>query len=117
MLSLDELKSNKATVIMFICNHCPFVIHVNPEIVNIANDYEKQGVAFIAISSNDASAYPDDSPEQMIHEAERRGYTFAYLYDEDQAVAKAYRAACTPDFFVFDQDRADGSRCTGTATR
>ena len=103
-LSLSELKSDKATVIMFICNHCPFVKHVDDGIVSLANDYQAKGVSFIAISSNDVENYPQDSPELMKEEAEKVGYTFPYLYDETQAVAKAYDAACTPDFYVFDKD-------------
>lgn len=103
-LSLSELKSNQATVIMFICNHCPFVKHVDAGIVSLAEDYQAKGVSFIAISSNDVENYPQDSPELMKEEAEKVGYTFPYLYDETQAVAKAYDAACTPDFYVFDKD-------------
>tara|TARA_B100001778_G_C18321534_1_gene508903 strand:+ start:85 stop:618 length:534 start_codon:yes stop_codon:yes gene_type:complete len=104
ILSLDYLKSDKATVIMFICNHCPFVKHVDKGIVSLAKDYQAKGVSFVAISSNDVENYPQDSPELMKEEAEKVGYTFPYLYDETQAVAKAYDAACTPDFYVFDAD-------------
>ncbi len=103
-LSLEDIQSDKATVIMFICNHCPYVIHVNDEIVRIANHYIPQGVSFIAISSNDVENYPVDSPEMMTGFANQSGYTFPYLYDEDQSVAKAYEAACTPDFYVFNGD-------------
>jgi peroxiredoxin len=103
-VSLDELKSDKATVIMFICNHCPFVKHVDEAIVSLAKDYQAKGVSVIAISSNDVENYPQDSPELMKEEAEKVGYTFPYLYDETQEVAKAYDAACTPDFYVFDKD-------------
>ncbi|OEK05748.1 thioredoxin family protein [Roseivirga misakiensis] len=103
-LSLDQLKSDKATVIMFICNHCPFVKHVDEGIVALARDYEKQGVTFIAISSNDVVNYPQDAPDLMKIEAKRVGYGFPYLYDESQAVAKAYDAACTPDFYIFEGD-------------
>jgi peroxiredoxin len=102
MKSLDELKSSKATVIMFICNHCPFVKHINSELVRVAGDYMPQGVSFIAISSNDADKYPEDGPDKMKVYAERLGYPFPYLYDETQEVARAYDAACTPDFFIFD---------------
>lgn len=102
--NLNELKSDKATVIMFICNHCPFVKHVDEGIVSLAKDYQSKGVSFIAISSNDVENYPQDSPELMKVEAEKVGYPFPYLYDETQAVAKAYDAACTPDFYVFDAD-------------
>lgn len=101
-VSLDQLKSNRATVIMFICNHCPFVIHVNPEIVRIANEYKSKGVSFIAISSNDVDKHPDDGPDQMRLVAKVLQFPFPYLYDKRQEVAKAYDAACTPDFYVFD---------------
>jgi peroxiredoxin len=100
--SLDDLKSDKATVVMFICNHCPFVKHVNHQLVALANDYISKGVSFVAISSNDAVNYPDDSPEKMKEVAARLKYPFPYLYDETQEVAKAYDAACTPDFYIFD---------------
>lgn len=100
--SLDELKSDKATLIMFICNHCPFVKHVNAELVRLANDYLPSGVKFIAISSNDAAAYPDDAPDKMKETALALRYPFPYLYDESQQVARAYDAACTPDFYLFD---------------
>lgn len=115
--SLDDLKSDKATVIMFICNHCPFVIHVNPEIVKIANEYKSRGVSFIAISSNDVANYPEDAPDKMSIVAKVLRFPFPYLYDKYQEVAKAYDAACTPDFYVFDRDtkltyrgRLDASR-------
>lgn len=103
-MTLDELKSDKATVIMFICNHCPYVKHIQSELVNLAEDYIPEGVKFIAISSNDVENYPEDSPELMKAEARRWGYPFPYLYDETQAVARAYDAACTPDFYIFDGD-------------
>ncbi len=96
--SLSELKSEKATLVMFICNHCPFVKHVKDQLIALAKDYEDQGVSCVAISSNDVANYPDDSPEKMKEE----GYPFPYLYDESQEVAKAYQAACTPDFYLFD---------------
>lgn len=102
-LSLNSLKGNKATVIMFICNHCPFVIHVNPELVKLANDYHSKGVNFIAISSNDVINYPQDGPDKMQQHANENNYPFPYLYDETQEVAKAYNAACTPDFYVYDK--------------
>lgn len=100
--SLRELKSTKATVIMFICNHCPFVKHVNDQLVALANDYKSQGVSFVAISSNDVENYPEDHPDKMKEYALALRYPFPYLYDESQDVAKAYKAACTPDFFIFD---------------
>jgi len=102
--SLKELKSTQATVIMFICNHCPFVKHVNDQLVALANDYHSQGVSFIAISSNDVENYPEDHPDKMKEYALALGYPFPYLYDESQQVAKAYKAACTPDFYIFDGD-------------
>ncbi|MDQ3016078.1 MAG: thioredoxin family protein [Bacteroidota bacterium] len=103
-IRLEELASDQATVVMFICNHCPYVIHVNDELVRLANDYIKKGVAFVAISSNDAEKYPDDGPEKMKELAEKLQYPFPYLYDESQNVARAFDAACTPDFYVFDKD-------------
>jgi len=115
--SLDELKSGKATVIMFICNHCPYVKHVQNGLVELANDYIKKGVSFIAINSNDVHEYTDDSPDNMKKVAERLGYPFPYLFDETQEIARSYEAACTPDFYVFDRDmklvyrgQMDGSR-------
>ncbi|HVK37776.1 MAG TPA: thioredoxin family protein [Candidatus Kapabacteria bacterium] len=105
MLSLDQLASDRATVVMFLCNHCPYVVHVNEALVALAQDYMPRGVAFVAISSNDVERYPEDSPEQMKRVAGELGYPFPYLYDESQQVALAYQAACTPDFYVFDGDR------------
>lgn len=102
--SLKDLKGDVATVIMFICNHCPFVKHVNAELVRMANNYKHRGVGFVAISSNDVVNYPDDSPELMAQVARQLKYPFPYLYDETQDVAKAYNAACTPDFFVYDKE-------------
>lgn len=101
--TLQELKGEKGTVIMFICNHCPFVIHVNPMIVKLAKEYQAKGISFVAISSNDVENYPQDAPNLMKEKAKEEGYTFPYLYDETQAVAKAYDAACTPDFYLFDE--------------
>ena len=101
-LSLHELKGEKGTVVMFICNHCPFVIHVNPEISKLGREYQKKGIGFIAISSNDVENYPQDAPHLMTEKAKEEGYSFPYLYDETQKVAKAYDAACTPDFYLFD---------------
>lgn len=100
--SLDDLKSDKATVIMFICNHCPFVIHVNPELVRLGNEYRNKGVSFIAISSNDVENYPEDAPDKMAIVAKVLKFPFPYLYDKRQEVAKSYDAACTPDFYVFN---------------
>ncbi len=101
-LSLSALKSERATLLMFICNHCPYVKHINAELLRLARDYQPRGVAFAAISSNDAQRYPDDGPEQMREVAMQLGYPFPYLYDATQDVARAYQAACTPDFFLFD---------------
>ena len=103
-LSLETLRGKVATVIMFICNHCPFVKHVNAELVNLSNDYQKKDIGFIAISSNDVMNYPDDSPELMAQLAKQLKYPFPYLYDETQKVARAYDAACTPDFFIYDEN-------------
>jgi len=103
-LSLHELKGEKGTLIMFICNHCPFVIHVNEELVKLGNDYPPNGIKLIAINSNDAQKYPEDSPEKMTIVAKKLGYKFPYLFDETQEVAKAYDAVCTPDFFLFDAE-------------
>jgi len=101
---LNSLKSEKGTVIMFICNHCPFVIHVQKEIVNIASQYAEFGFSFVAISSNDIQNYPQDSPDKMKLHAQNYGFNFPYLYDESQEVARAYHAACTPDFYLFDRE-------------
>ena len=103
-LDLQQLKGDNGTVIMFICNHCPFVVHVNEQLVTLANDYTKKGIGFIAISSNDVENYPQDGPELMKQVGTDLNYPFPYLYDETQEVAKAYDAACTPDFYVFDAD-------------
>ncbi|MBI1224555.1 MAG: redoxin domain-containing protein [Bacteroidetes bacterium] len=104
-LTLKDVQGQKATVVIFSCNHCPYVVHVNPEIVRLANDYLSQGVGFVAISANDVEKYPADSPEKMKALAQTVGYPFPYLYDETQEVAKVYDAACTPDFYVFDKDQ------------
>ena len=103
--SLDDLASDKATVIMFICNHCPFVIHLNRAMVDLANELRNEGVSFIAISSNDVENYPEDSPDKMSIVAKALKFPFPYLYDKTQAVAKSYDAACTPDFYVFNGKR------------
>ena len=104
LVSLQNAKGKRGTVVLFICNHCPFVIHVNPELVKLANEYQEKGIGFIAISSNDVVNYPQDAPKFMKEVAEKWNYPFPYLYDEAQEVAKAYDAACTPDFYVFDAD-------------
>ena len=102
--SLTNLKSEKATVIMFICNHCPFVKHVQKQLVKLAREYQAKGISFVAISSNNVEKYPDDSPQRMKEVVQELGYPFPYLYDESQEVARAYDAACTPDFYVFDKN-------------
>ena len=102
--SLEELKSDLATVVMFICNHCPYVKHVNEQLVQLAQDYQPKGVSFVAISSNDPETYPDDAPDKMKQVGLELGYPFPYLFDETQVVAKAYSAACTPDTYIFDGD-------------
>ena len=108
-VSLDDIKGEPdsyrvATVVMFICNHCPFVKHVNFELVKLANEYKSKGISFVAISANDAKNYPDDAPDKMKETAQRLHYPFPYLYDETQQVAKAYDAACTPDFFIYNKN-------------
>lgn len=105
-LTYADIKGEKGTVVVFMCNHCPFVVHVIEELVMIENDYHVQGIGFVGINSNDADNYPADAPDKMSDFALRYKMDFPYLFDETQVVAKAYNAACTPDFFVFDrQDR------------
>ncbi len=115
--SLTDLSSEVATVVMFWCNHCPYVIHVTDEVLDLARQYMAKGVSFVAISSNDVVHYPQDGPVAMKALAEEKDYPFPYLYDESQNIAKDYDAACTPDFYVFDADQKlvyrgqlDGSR-------
>lgn len=100
--SLSDFRDRPGLLIIFMCNHCPYVKHVAPELSRLADAYQAQGIAVVGISSNDIVAHPDDSPEMMKREASEQGYRFPYLYDESQQVAHAYRAACTPDFFLFD---------------
>lgn len=102
--SLQTLKGEKGTVVMFICNHCPYVIHVLDQIIALSNDYQNKGIGFIAISSNDIVNYPQDGPDKMAELAKHKQFPFPYLYDETQSVAKAYFAACTPDFSIYDAD-------------
>ena len=116
-VSLESFDGSPALLVAFICSHCPFVKHVRAGFASLAAEYQKRGVAVVAIASNDAKAYPEDGPEGMAAEAKEVGYTFPYLFDETQEVAKAYGAACTPDFFLFDRERRlfyrgqmDGSR-------
>jgi peroxiredoxin len=104
-VTLTSFKDKSALLVMFICNHCPYVKHLRAGIAQLALDYSPRGVAFVGINANDVANYPDDSPAKMAAEAMAAGYTFPYLFDETQAVAKAYRAACTPDFFLFDRGR------------
>jgi peroxiredoxin len=104
-VSLGDFQDAPALLVVFLCNHCPYVKHVAPEVARLARDYQARGVAVVGINSNDADAHPDDAPPRMVEEARQRGYTFPYLYDAAQAVAQAYRAACTPDFYVFDRQR------------
>lgn len=101
-MSLKDVKGEKGSVVMFICNHCPYVKHVNEEIVRVAHDYRVTGFGFVAISSNDVANYPQDGPSEMYKIAQKLKYPFPYLYDETQEVAKSYDAACTPDFYLFD---------------
>ena len=116
-VALSDFQGANALVVVFMCNHCPYVKHIAPALATFARDYQPRGVAVVAINSNDAANYPDDAPEKMAAEVAAQGYTFPYLYDESQAIAKAYRAACTPDFYLFDGNRRlvyrgqfDGSR-------
>jgi thiol-disulfide isomerase/thioredoxin len=103
--SLASFADAQALVVLFICNHCPYVIHIAPALAKLAEAYQRKGVAFVAINSNDTEAYPADSFEHMKLEKSRRGYTFPYLFDETQQVARSYGAACTPDIYVFDRER------------
>ena len=105
LVARDDFRDAPALLVVFICNHCPYVIHIRDGLAAFARDYQPRGLAMVAINSNDAGAYPDDRPEKMVAERRRAGYVFPYLYDETQAVARAYRAACTPDFFLFDRER------------
>lgn len=105
-LSLQDAKSDIATVVVFICNHCPFVKHILDGLVQVAQEYTSKGVAFIAISTNDVEAFPQDSPEKMKALAQEKEFPFPYLYDETQEIAKVYKAACTPDFYIFDKNLA-----------
>jgi peroxiredoxin len=105
-VSTSDFKDAKVLLVVFMCNHCPFVKHILGGFVKLAKGYQGKGVAAVAINSNDVESYPDDRPERMTQVAREKGFSFPYLYDETQAVAKAYRAACTPDFFLFDSSRA-----------
>lgn len=105
VVALSDFKSAPALLVVFMCNHCPYVKHLRDGLAQLARDYRSRGVTVVGINSNDVANYPADSPAKMAAEAAAAGYTFPYLYDETQAVAKAYRAACTPDLYVFDQDQ------------
>ena len=105
-VSLADYADAKGLLVIFMCNHCPFVVHLREALAQFSSEYLEKGLAIVGISSNDVATHPDDSPEKMKEEAASAGYKFAYLYDADQAVAKAYRAACTPDFFLFDSNQA-----------
>ncbi|MEF8788370.1 MAG: thioredoxin family protein [Planctomycetota bacterium] len=104
-VSLEDFEDNPALLVVFMCNHCPYVKHVREELVRLAREYQQKGVAVVGINANDFDEYPEDRPEKMKEYAEQYDYPFPYLYDDSQEVAKAYHAACTPDFFVFDADR------------
>lgn len=104
-VSLDDFKDAPALLVIFMCNHCPYVIHVREGLAQLAREYQEKGVAIVGINANDVSNFPQDSPEKMKEEANAVGYVFPYLFDESQEVAKAYHAACTPDFFLFDKDQ------------
>jgi peroxiredoxin len=104
-VSLSDFAGAPALLVIFMCNHCPFVKHVAARLADLAREYQARGVAVVGINSNDVENFPDDAPAKMAEEVKHRGYSFPYLYDQTQQVAKAYRAACTPDFYVFDKDR------------
>lgn len=117
VVSLADFADKKGLLVVFMCNHCPFIKHLRTELSEFGNEYQDKGLGVVGISSNDVASHPDDSPEKMAEEAAEAGYRFAYVYDESQEVAKAYKAACTPDFFLFDSDMTlayrgqfDGSR-------
>jgi peroxiredoxin len=105
LVSLADFKSAPALLVIFMCNHCPYVKHVRDGLAKLARDYRQRGVAVVSINANDVANYPADSPPKMAEEAAAAGYIFPYLYDETQSVAKAYRAACTPDLYLFDQEQ------------
>jgi peroxiredoxin len=105
IVALDDFAGAHATLVIFLCNHCPYVKHVRHELARLGREYRERGVAIVGINANDVAAHPDDSPARMRAEIKEAGYTFPYLYDETQEVAKAYQAACTPDFFLFDRGR------------
>ena len=102
VVSFDQIKGSLGTLVLFICNHCPFVIHINPILIKISKKYKKSGLNIVAISSNDVEKYPQDGPLQMAKHAKKNGYDFPYLFDETQEVAKIYDAACTPDIYLYN---------------
>jgi len=102
---LSKQQIDRGLLVIFMCNHCPYVIHIREQLVQRIREYQGQGITVVAINSNDYITHPDDSPERMAQDAKNFGYTFPYLVDEDQQVARAYQAACTPDLYLFDQDR------------
>ena len=104
-VSLDDFKGAPALLVVFMCNHCPYVKHIRSRFAELAKEYQAKGVGVVGINSNDVVSYPEDAPAKMAEESKQASYTFPYLYDESQDVAKAYRAACTPDFYLFDRDR------------
>jgi len=105
MVSIDDFKDAPALLVVFICNHCPYVKHILSNLVELIEEYQEKGVAVVGINSNDVDSFPEDSPKMMAQKAKEAGFTFPYLYDQTQAVARAYMAACTPDFFLFDKQR------------
>jgi peroxiredoxin len=105
IVSLDDFKDAQALLVIFMCNHCPFVKHIRDHLVELVKEYQAKGVDVVGINSNDVASFPEDRPERMAQVAKEAGFTFPYLYDESQEVAKAYRAACTPDFFLFGSER------------
>jgi peroxiredoxin len=104
-VTLADFKGQKGLLVIFMCNHCPYVVHLRSALANFAREYQAKGLAVVGISSNDIDNYPADGPDKMVEEVANAGYSFPYLYDESQAVAKAYQAACTPDFFLFDANQ------------
>ncbi len=105
MVSLSDFDDAQALLVVFMCNHCPFVKHILDHFLALAKEYQAKGVAVVGINANDVESYPDDRPEMMAQVVQEKGFTFPYLYDETQEAAKSYRAACTPDFFLFDAER------------
>ncbi|HTY88238.1 MAG TPA: thioredoxin family protein [Candidatus Acidoferrum sp.] len=105
IVALADFKSQRALLVVFLCNHCPYVKHIRAGLAQLARDYQPRGVGIVGINANDVANYPEDSPARMKEEVKSAGYLFPYLYDETQAVAKAYRAACTPDFYLFSQEQ------------